>query len=65
MKRDRWLLRLAVDIDGGLMTPNKAYEELAAIRKVLEDAGYFILDHKGMCAPMSAEMLAALGSVKP
>jgi hypothetical protein len=32
---------------------------------MVADAGYFVRTHKGMCAPMSAEMLDALGSVKP
>lgn len=54
-KRERWLLRIAFDIDGGLMTANKAMDELTAIRKVLEDAGYFVLGHKGMAAPMRVE----------
>jgi hypothetical protein len=55
VKRQRWLLRFAVAIDGGLTTANKAYEELEAMRKVLEDAGYFIIDHKGVCSPMRDE----------
>lgn len=51
-KKQRWLLRLGVGIDGGLTTANVAHAELDKIVKALEDAGYLVLDTKGFCAPM-------------
>jgi hypothetical protein len=54
-KRERWLLRVALEIDGGLTTANKALEALREVREAVEAAGYLVLGHRGAAAPMNAE----------
>ena len=51
-KRHRWVLRIAVDIDGGLTTANVALEEIDKVVAVIEAAGYLVLDKRGICSPV-------------